>query len=256
LDATGEVTGTSIAVDADGDPIISHQDSTNWDVKFATCDMSATGCDAPGEWTKVTVDADATGGGSSRWIAANAGGDAMISYQDGSNGDLKFATCDLPATGCDTTADWTTVTVDATAQVGGASIAVDPSGDLLISYQDGSNGDLKFATCDLSATGCDGPGEWTREWVETDGDAGNYNSIAVDADAHPVISYRRSQGGLRFALGSAVVPEAVDGIAQLPDVASGSGSSGPPYTLLAGGLAAAVLALAAGAWYDRRRRLR
>jgi hypothetical protein len=46
---------------------------------------------------------------------------------------------------------------------------------------------------------------------------------------------------------------AVGGIAQLPDVASGSGSSTGTYAALAGGLAAAVLALAAGAWYARRR---
>lgn len=41
----------------------------------------------------------------------------------------------------------------------------------------------------------------------------------------------------------------VGGIAELPDV---SGSSGPPYAVLAGG-PAAVLALGAGAWYATRR---
>jgi hypothetical protein len=44
----------------------------------------------------------------------------------------------------------------------------------------------------------------------------------------------------------------VGGIAELPDAA---GSSGPPYALLAGALAA-VLALGAGAWYARRRWVR
>jgi len=44
----------------------------------------------------------------------------------------------------------------------------------------------------------------------------------------------------------------VGGIAQLPDVASGSGSSAGTYAALAGGVAAA-LALTAGAWYARRR---
>ena len=50
-------------------------------------------------------------------------------------------------------------------------------------------------------------------------------------------------------------PEAdpVGGIAQLPDVAGDSGSSTGTYAALAGGLAAAVLALTAGAWYARRR---
>ena len=50
---------------------------------------------------------------------------------------------------------------------------------------------------------------------------------------------------------------AVGGIAELPVVAqapaSQSGSSGPPYAAIAGGLAAAVAAICAGAWYARRR---
>ena len=46
---------------------------------------------------------------------------------------------------------------------------------------------------------------------------------------------------------------AVGGIAQLPDVASGSGSSTGTYAALAGGLAALVVILSAGAWYARRR---
>ena len=45
----------------------------------------------------------------------------------------------------------------------------------------------------------------------------------------------------------------VGGLAELPDVAGDSGSSAGTYAALAGGLAAAVLALGAGAWYTRRR---
>ena len=45
----------------------------------------------------------------------------------------------------------------------------------------------------------------------------------------------------------------VGGLAELPDVAGDSGSSAGTYAALAGGLAAAVLALGAGAWYARRR---
>ena len=46
---------------------------------------------------------------------------------------------------------------------------------------------------------------------------------------------------------------AVGGLAELPDMAGGSGSSTGTYAALAGGLAAAVLALTAAAWYARRR---
>ena len=45
----------------------------------------------------------------------------------------------------------------------------------------------------------------------------------------------------------------VGGLAELPDVAGDSGSSAGTYAALAGGLAAALIALTAGAWYARRR---
>jgi hypothetical protein len=45
-------------------------------------------------------------------------------------------------------------------------------------------------------------------------------------------------------------PVPVGGVAELPEL---SGSSGPNYVALAGGLAAALVALSAGAWYARRR---
>jgi WD40 repeat protein len=53
--------------------------------------------------------------------------------------------------------------------------------------------------------------------------------------------------------GSLGAPFAVGGIAELPEV---SGSSGPNYIALAGSIATALVALAAGAWYARRRWLR
>ncbi len=51
-------------------------------------------------------------------------------------------------------------------------------------------------------------------------------------------------------------PAAVGGIAELPDVAAGAGLSAFDYVALAGGAAAAIVALMAGAWYARRRWLR
>jgi len=57
-----------------------------------------------------------------------------------------------------------------------------------------------------------------------------------------------------------LAPESVGGVAELPDLAQApsraSDSAARGYGTLAGGVAAAALAIAAGAWYARRRWLR
>ncbi|OFW64319.1 MAG: hypothetical protein A2Y74_06855 [Actinobacteria bacterium RBG_13_63_9] len=58
--------------------------------------------------------------------------------------------------------------------------------------------------------------------------------------------------GVATALVGADGAVAVGGIAELLDPAQTPAPSGPPYGVLIGGLAAAVVALTAGAWYARR----
>ncbi len=143
-------------------------------------------------WSTVTVDsAGSVGEYTSLVLGAN--GDAMISYHDGTpNLDLKFAICDLSATGCDQAGDWTRVTVETVGDMGRhTSIAVGSNGDPVISYYDGTNYDLKFATCDLSATGCDQTGDWGTVTVDSTGTVGEYASITVDMNGDPMISYRK-----------------------------------------------------------------
>ena len=53
-----------------------------------------------------------------------------------------------------------------------------------------------------------------------------------------------------------IVEELVDGGEASAPTAGGSGSAAPLYAAVAGGLGAAVLAIAAGGWYARRRWLR
>jgi hypothetical protein len=91
--AVGEY--TSIAVDTNGDPMISYYDATNEDLRFAICDLSESAngnCDQSVDWT-TTVTVDSAGRvGYYTSIAVDANGNPMISYLDGTNGDLKFAT--------------------------------------------------------------------------------------------------------------------------------------------------------------------
>jgi hypothetical protein len=187
---------SSIAVGPNGDPMVSYLDWPSGDLKFATCDMVATGCDAPGDWTtKVIVDSDGNVGHYTS-IAVDPNGDPMISYQDATNYNLKFARCDMSATGgCDETSDWTPsiVTVDSAELVGYyTSIAVDGNGDPMISYTDSGDplSNVRFATCDMD-TGCDLQGEWTIAPVES-GTIVGYTSIAVDPSDNPMISYYRN----------------------------------------------------------------
>jgi hypothetical protein len=188
-----------IAVDPNGDPMVSYLDWPSGDLKFAWCDMSATDCDAPADWTtKVIVDSDGNMGHYTS-IAVDPNGDPMISYQDATSYNLKFARCDMSATGgCDETSDWTPniVTVDSADLVGYyTSIAVDGDGNPMISYTE--SGDptsyLKFAWCDMSATGnCDEPADWTSVVRAHPGTIVSHTSIAADANGDPMISYYRN----------------------------------------------------------------
>jgi len=209
VDAVGEAGAggnTSIAVDVPGNPLISYRASN--DLKFATCDRSQStngNCDQSGDWSTVTVDSVGSTGETAS-IAVDTNGDPMISYYDSTNGDLKFAICDVSASAngnCDQTGDWSTVTVDAAGRVGVyTSIAVGANGDPMISYYDSTNGDLKFAICDLSASAngnCDDAGDWRTVKVERPG--GLFSSIAVDAGGDPMISYYETTYlNLKFAI--------------------------------------------------------
>ena len=64
------------------------------------------------------------------------------------------------------------------------SITIDADGLPIISYQDGTNGDLKAAHCDDIA--------WASKTISTlysEGNVGKYRSITIGADGLPIISY-------------------------------------------------------------------
>lgn len=206
VDANGYLSWpTSVAVDTDGDPMISYgyDEYPNGDLKFAICDrsVSANGnCDQAGDWSTITVDSQGSIGESS--IAVDANRNPMISYFDDTipyDGDLKFAVCDRLASmngNCNQIGDWDTLTVEAQGDVGWyLDITVDSAGSPMISYADMTDypdWDLKFAACDRSGSvhgNCDQVGDWTTTTVEAAGNVGVYTSIAVDGDDNPMISY-------------------------------------------------------------------
>jgi hypothetical protein len=78
--------------------------------------------------------------------------------------------------------EWQTERVDASGDTGyHASMALDSSEHLHISYYDSTNADLKFAAYD-------GAG-WQTATVDSTGDVGTYSSLALDREGHAHISY-------------------------------------------------------------------
>ena len=65
-------------------------------------------------------------------------------------------------------------------------IAIDSNDAVHISYHDYSNRDLKYATC---SSGCTTASNWDKVSVDTTGDVGQSNSIAIDSNDAVHISY-------------------------------------------------------------------
>ena len=133
----------------------------------------------PAGSTPVTVDATGNTGYDTS-IAIGVNGFPVISYYDGTNGDLRVAACaDIT---CSTA---TTTTVDATGVTGEEpSIAIGVNGFPVISYYDVTNADLRVAACaDVACTSA------TKTTVDATGTTGQYTSIAIGINGFPVISY-------------------------------------------------------------------
>ena len=171
---------TSIAIGADGLPVIAYHDGANFALKVAKCADAV--CSA-GTSTLSTVDSGGTLGFNNS-IAIGADGLPVISYWDNSNGNLKVAKCVNAA--C-TTGTSALSTVDSAGVVGlYTSIAVGADGLPVISYYDLTNTNLKVAKCANAACTA---GTSALSTVDSSGEVGLYTSIAIGLDGLPVIAY-------------------------------------------------------------------
>ena len=171
---------TSLAVDGSGRVHVSYQGDA--DLKYATCPA---GCTVAANWTNVAVDQTGYAGAYSS-LAVDGSGRLHVSYFEETKGDLRYATC---AADCSTAANWQTVAADEAGDIGySASLAVDGSGRLHVSYADFTNGDLKYATC---AADCTSPSSWQTTALDHTGNLGgeDYTSLAVDASGGVHVSY-------------------------------------------------------------------
>jgi hypothetical protein len=129
----------------------------------------------------ATLDSNGQVGGETS-IAIGTNGNPIISYHDYTNGDLKIAACNNPT--CTTS---TNSTIDSGGDVGtDTSITIGTNGNPIISYHDYTNGDLKIAACNNPT--CTTSTNTTIDSNST-GIVGQFTSIAIGTNGHPVISY-------------------------------------------------------------------
>ena len=139
LDSTGFVgLLTSIAIGADGFPVISHWDATGEDLKLVHCTNANCSTNTP-----VTLDSTGIVGLFTS-IAIGTDGFPVISYYDRTNDDLKLVHC----TNANCSTNDTPVTLDSTGIVGQyTSIAIGTDGFPVISYYDSKWANLKLVHC-------------------------------------------------------------------------------------------------------------
>lgn len=177
---------TSIAIGADGLPVISYYDVGATNLKVAKC--SDVLCSAPAVIT--TVDGGGADVGRYSSIAVAGDGLPIIAHYSASAGRLRAVKCSDPA--C---AGSSAAVVDSSADVGAhASISIGVDGLPVIAYHDVTAGTLKVAHCGSAACSSGN----TLTVVDASAVTGHFTSITVGGDGLPLISYRDVSGdGLR-----------------------------------------------------------
>jgi hypothetical protein len=194
LDTEGDVgAGTSLAIGADGLPVIAYQDATNQDLKVLKC--GNLGCSAGNVVT--TIDAAAQVGDVTS-IAIAPDGFPVIAYYEAGRQDLKVAKCADPA--CRAGTAVTTIDGDG-ADVGrSASLAIGSDGLPIIAYLDMTHVDVRVAKCATPA--CDGQAVITRIWHPGMGAGAGSDyrggvAIGIEGDTGlPVVALGETKGQL------------------------------------------------------------
>ncbi len=171
---------SSIAIGQDGLPIISYADWANNDLKVAHC--GNTSCSSGNVLTTVDNSFD-VGRGSS--LAIGQDGLPLISYNDRGNHATKILHCGNSA--C--TAGNQISTADENNGLGETSIAIGVLMPIVTYFNNASSDrNLHVLSCILpTCTG--GTLNFIRGVVDSSGDTGSHNSVAIGTDSRGIIAY-------------------------------------------------------------------
>lgn len=185
-DSPGGVgTDTSLAIGADGLPVVSYKDTANLDLKILHCGNVA--CTSGNQAT--SVDTGPANVGSDTSLAIGTDGLPIVSYVDVTNGDLKILHCGNAA--CTSGNEINVGDIGPVGVDTDTSIAVGSDGLPVVSYYDFNGGDLMILHCG-NATCSSGN---TATPVDTDWWVGEFSSLAIGTDGFPVVSYRDGTNG-------------------------------------------------------------
>jgi hypothetical protein len=176
---------TSLELDSSGNPVVSYHDSVNRDLKVLHC--SDANCAAGGDTITAPDNADEVGLDTS--LALDTSGNPVISYYDLTNSALKVMHCnDANCAGSNEAAN----SPDTGGNVGLAtSLALDASGNPVVSYYDQTNFELKVLHCDDANCA---PGGDSFTFPDGPGFADAYTSLVLDALGRPVVAYQDFTG--------------------------------------------------------------
>jgi hypothetical protein len=180
---------SSLAIGADGLPVIAYYDQGLLSLKVAKCQTAA--CN--GVVTITQVDNPANTVGQYASIAIGTDGLPVISYHDATAGTLKVAKCGNAA--CSAGNTLTTVDDPANSVGDHTSIAVPADGRPVIAYRDITGGDLRVMKCGNAA--CTSGN--VSNVVDNAFFVGQFSSIAIGSDGLPVMSYYHDIGRLKVA---------------------------------------------------------
>ncbi|MEZ4734451.1 MAG: hypothetical protein R3E79_45755 [Caldilineaceae bacterium] len=182
VDSAGDVgRENSLVLDSSGNPVISYQDQTNDDLKLVKCGNAT--CTSGN--SIQTID---SAGGRFTSLALDSSGNPVISYFDQTNDDLKLVRCGT----ADCASGNSIQIVDSGGIVGlYTSLALDSSGNPVISYRDNTNGDLKLVHCGTA----DCASGNSIQTVDSAGNVGAFTSLVLDSSGNPVISYMNLDNG-------------------------------------------------------------